>query len=93
MSTPKRTIRRRKLSPAALVAVGVLIAAPLVALLWVGSYNHESPKLGGVPFFYWYQFLWVLIAAAATSIAYLITVRSGVDTDVEESAVDDGSDR
>jgi hypothetical protein len=41
----------------------LLLAVPFVALLWVPSYNSIEPALGGVPFFYWYQFLWLVITA------------------------------
>lgn len=88
-----RNVRRRKLRAPALVAAGVLLAAPLVALLWVGTYNRETPSLGGMPFFYWYQFMWVLIAAAATFTAYLITTRTGVDVEFEETRDGDEVDR
>ena len=47
-----------------LVLAGVLLAIPIVALCWVSTYARETPKLGGVPFFFWYQFLWVFITAA-----------------------------
>jgi hypothetical protein len=60
--------------PGLVAAVGVLLAVPVVALLWVSSYNKVEPRLGGVPFFYWYQFLWVFLAAAATSVAYRLVV-------------------
>lgn len=60
---------------ATLATVALLLAAPIVGLLWVSSYDKEEPRLGGVPFFYWYQFLWVFIAAATTSLAYQIVVR------------------
>lgn len=33
----------------------LLLAAPVVALGWVGSYTAGGPALSGVPFFYWYQ--------------------------------------
>ncbi len=58
-----------------LVLVALLLAAPLVGLLWVSSYAREEPRLLGFPFFYWYQFAWVLIAAATTSLAYRIVIR------------------
>ena len=45
-----------------LVGAGVLVLIPIVALMWVGSYSKETPKLWGFPFFYWYQLLWVFIA-------------------------------
>jgi hypothetical protein len=53
-----------------LVAAGVCLLIPIVALLWVGSYAHEDPKLGGVPFFFWYQFLWVFLTSGLTITAY-----------------------
>ncbi len=58
-----------------LVLVALLLAAPVVGLLWVSSYAQEEPRLAGVPFFYWYQFLWVFLAAATTSLAYRVVVR------------------
>jgi membrane protein implicated in regulation of membrane protease activity len=60
--------------PGAVVAVAVLILAPIVALMWVGSYARETPRLWGMPFFFWYQFLWVFLAAACTYTAYLIVL-------------------
>lgn len=54
------------------LAVGLCIAAPLIALTWVGSYSSASPHLWGFPFFYWYQMLWVFLAAISTTIAYRI---------------------
>jgi hypothetical protein len=61
--------------PTGLVAaVAVLLALPLVALLWVSSYNQDESRLGGVPFFYWYQFLWVFLAAACTTVSYRLVI-------------------
>jgi hypothetical protein len=40
--------------------------------MWVGSYSKATPKLWGFPFFYWYQLLWVFIAAGCTYLAYLL---------------------
>lgn len=42
----------------------LLLIVPFVALLWVPFYNSIEPTLWGVPFFYWYQFLWVFITSA-----------------------------
>lgn len=53
-----------------LVAAGVLLAIPVVALMWVGSYDKAEPRLGGFPFFFWYQFLWVFLCSACTWTAY-----------------------
>ncbi len=50
----------------------VLLLAPLVAMLWVSSYNSVEPSLAGVPFFYWYQLLWILISAAIIGLVYVL---------------------
>jgi hypothetical protein len=42
-------------------------------MLWVPFYNSVEPTLGGVPFFYWYQAVWVLIGCALTAGVYLAT--------------------
>jgi Protein of unknown function (DUF3311) len=74
---PEGTTRRRTPpDPGTAVAVTVLILAPIVALLWVGSYAKATPKLWGFPFFYWYQFLWVFLAAGCTSSAYALLRRT-----------------
>jgi Na+/proline symporter len=57
-----------------IVAAGVLLAIPLVALLWVSSYAKETPRLFGFPFFFWYQLLWVFICAALTYTAYRLVL-------------------
>jgi hypothetical protein len=51
----------------------LLLLLPFVALLWPPFYAKTEPKLGGFPFFYWYQFLWVLLGAAITAVVYLAT--------------------
>jgi Protein of unknown function (DUF3311) len=57
------------------VTVGVLLLAPVVALLWVPSYTKVKPTLFGFPFFYWYQLAWVIIGAACLAAAYVLTIR------------------
>ena len=48
----------------------ILLAIPVVALLWVGSYSSVEPVFAGFPFFIWYQFVWVFLCAACTWAAY-----------------------
>jgi len=67
-----------------MAAAGVLLVIPVVALMWVGSYAKEDPKLFGFPFFFWYQFLWVFLCSAMTWGAYKLTLsarapRKGAD--------------
>jgi hypothetical protein len=39
----------------------------------VSSYNRVEPQWGGIPFFYWYQLLWIPIGAGLTLIVYYAT--------------------
>jgi len=48
----------------------VLLVLPFVGLLWVPLYAKKGPELFGFPFFYWYQFAWVIVAAALTILVY-----------------------
>ena|SRR5487761_180820 len=57
-------------APMAYVVSVILLGSAFVALLWVPSYAHLTPDLGGIPFFYWYSILWLLINAACQGIAY-----------------------
>lgn len=52
--------------------VRVLLLLPIVAMLWVPSYNRMDPVLLGLPFFYAYQLLWVLAASAIIGIVYQV---------------------
>jgi hypothetical protein len=58
------------------VAAAVLLLLPITALMWVGSYAKVEPKLGGFPFFFWYQFLWVFLCSACTYTAYRLVLRA-----------------
>jgi hypothetical protein len=51
----------------------LLFVVQLVAVLWPPFYNKAEPAWIGIPFFYWYQLLWVLIGAALTAIVYFAT--------------------
>ncbi|MEU9153865.1 DUF3311 domain-containing protein [Streptomyces sp. NPDC048417] len=57
------------------VVIAVCLVAPFVAMLWVGSYAKTDPTFIGIPFFYWYQMLWVLISTALTMTAYQLWQR------------------
>jgi uncharacterized protein DUF3311 len=48
----------------------VLLALPFLGLLYPPLYAKHSPELFGFPFFYWYQFAWVPIAALLTWTVY-----------------------
>ena len=50
-----------------------LLLVPFVALFWVPFFNVLEPRLFGIPFFYWYQFLWVFLTPALTYFVYVKT--------------------
>jgi uncharacterized protein YacL len=55
--------------------VGVLLALGIVLPLLVPVYAHAEPTLIGLPFFYWYQMLWVVLEAVLLAISYQIVTR------------------
>lgn len=59
-----------------MIAVGVLLAIPCIALAAVPTFSSETPKLFGWPFFYWYQVMWVLITPIMTYAAYVLIKRA-----------------
>jgi Protein of unknown function (DUF3311) len=50
-----------------------LLTLPLLGLLIPPIYNDVDPTLIGIPFFYWYQLLWVPISVAITAVVYVKT--------------------
>jgi hypothetical protein len=65
---------RRKPAPVAYAVSAVILLSAFVALLWVPSYAKLKPALGGIPFFYWYSLLWLIINAICQGIAYELLV-------------------
>jgi hypothetical protein len=57
-----------------LIIAGVVLAVAIVLPLLVWTYAKSDPKLGGIPFFFWYQFLLVIVSVALTSIAYQLVI-------------------
>jgi hypothetical protein len=51
----------------------LLLLVPFVGTLWVPFYDSLEPRVGGVPYFYWYQFLWIGIGAVITAVVYFAT--------------------
>jgi Protein of unknown function (DUF3311) len=52
----------------------VLLAIPLIALLWPSFYNGYDPSLFGIPFFYWYQMAWIILTALLIMVVYFLEV-------------------
>jgi hypothetical protein len=50
----------------------LLLVIPFIVMLWPPLYNYMDPKLFDIPFFYWFQLLWVIITAIITAIVYFV---------------------
>ncbi|HET9126524.1 MAG TPA: DUF3311 domain-containing protein [Propionibacteriaceae bacterium] len=61
--------------PAPYVISGILITLGIVVPLLVPTYAHSTPALIGIPFFYWYQMLWVFGDAVILWICYGLITR------------------
>jgi Protein of unknown function (DUF3311) len=52
-----------------------LLLIPLLGTLIPPIYNTRDPELFGVPFFYWYQMVWIPISVLVTVLVYRATKR------------------
>jgi len=52
-----------------------LLLVPLLGTLIPPIYNTRDPELFGVPFFYWYQMVWIPVSVLVTVIVYRTTRR------------------
>ena len=50
-----------------------LLLVPLIGTLIPPIYNTRDPELFGVPFFYWYQMVWIPVSVLVTVIVYRAT--------------------
>jgi hypothetical protein len=48
----------------------LLLALPYAGLCFPGVYARATPALFGFPFFYWYQFAWVVLTACLLGVVY-----------------------
>lgn len=48
----------------------LLLLLPFAGLLYPPLYNRVDPQIFGFPFFYWYQFAWVILASALMGLVY-----------------------
>ncbi len=62
----------------------LLLLIPFVAVLWVPFYNRAEPTLFAIPFFYWYQLLWIPLTALVISTVYWIEVAARAPDRPEE---------
>jgi Protein of unknown function (DUF3311) len=48
----------------------LLLLVPFVGLLCVPLYDTDAPEVAGIPFFYWYQLVWIPVTVFLTWIVY-----------------------
>ncbi|GAB3270885.1 hypothetical protein GCM10027449_06210 [Sinomonas notoginsengisoli] len=71
----RATPTRGPAKPLPYVVAGILLAAAIVLPLVPQLYSFDKPRLGGMPFFYWYQLVWVPISAALSGSAYWLVTK------------------
>ena len=62
------------------IAYALLLGEVLVILV-PSVYGRATPKLFGIPFFYWFQLMWIIVAMFVTGIAYLLLERTDAVAD------------
>jgi hypothetical protein len=71
---PGGTDPRWRLTPTK-IAVGAILAVGIIVPLLVSTYDRVEPRLFGFPFFYWYQLLWVFLAAGLCALSFWLLRR------------------
>ena len=57
--------------------VAALLSIPMWATLLPWIYNKRDPQLFDIPFFYWYQLLWIPLSVLCTLAVYRLTRDEG----------------
>ncbi|HET9604828.1 MAG TPA: DUF3311 domain-containing protein [Gemmatimonadales bacterium] len=55
--------------------IGLLFLVVTFVALWVPLYNRTEPTLAGMPFFYWFQIVWIVAGAGAVALAYALSAK------------------
>ena len=71
--TPRGHERRRRHASEAGRSGTCFSSCPSWARSGCRSTTPLEPRLGGVPYFYWYQFVWIGVGAAITAVVYFAT--------------------
>jgi hypothetical protein len=51
----------------------LVLILPFLGTLFPAIYNRPTPALFGMPFFYWYQLLWVVVSGLLTLLVLALT--------------------
>ncbi|GAB3140020.1 DUF3311 domain-containing protein [Amycolatopsis sp. NPDC004378] len=66
----------------------LLLIVPLLVLV-TPLFNMDGPRLFGMPFFYWFQFLMVAVGVLSTWVVYLMTRDKPAAEGPDNLSVDD----
>lgn len=72
MATSSQPEKRRRTWPWKL-----LLLLPYLGLCFPQLYDRARPALLGFPFFYWYQFAWVILTSTTLMVYYRRPTRTG----------------
>jgi len=50
----------------------LFLLIPFIVLLWPPFYNLQNPTFIGIPFFYWFQLLGIIVTAILMAVIYLL---------------------
>ena len=65
----------------------LLLAVPFIAMIWIGFYNRSEPAIAGIPFFYWYQLVWIPLGALLLLPVYRAEERAKKNRDKDGKGV------
>ena len=54
--------------------LGLLLLLPFIVLLYPPFYNFKTPTFIGIPFFYWFQLLCIILTAILTAVLFWLKV-------------------
>ncbi|HLJ33002.1 MAG TPA: DUF3311 domain-containing protein [Ktedonobacteraceae bacterium] len=54
--------------------LGLLLLLPFIVLLYPPFYNFKDPTFIGIPFFYWFQLLCIILTAILTAVLFWLKV-------------------
>lgn len=54
--------------------IGVILVPCIVVPLLVGLYDQTDPTLFGFPFFFWFQFLLIIVVTSLTGFCYWLSL-------------------
>lgn len=76
------------------VAAGIVLFIAFILNWATPLYNHVSPTLGGLPFFYWWQILVLVIATFLyLGFSYMVREKEDAGSEVGASGAKDGGSK